>query len=39
MTLAELGLDADDYVQYIRGTLEDEEKAELLDEHFNELEV
>lgn len=39
MTLAELGLDADDYVQYIRGTLDDKNKVELLDKHFNELSI
>ena len=39
MTLAELGLDVDDYVQNIRGTLDDKNKVELLDKHFNELSI
>ena len=37
MTLQELGLDADDWVQYVRGTLEDKRKMELIDEHFYDL--
>ena len=37
MTLQELGLDADDWVQYVRGTLEDKRKMKLIDEHFYDL--
>lgn len=37
MTLEELGLDVDDWVQYLRGTLHDIEKVALLDKHFREL--
>ena len=35
MTLHQLGLDTDDYVHYIRGTLEDERKIKLIEDHWS----